>query len=70
MGHAAFSRSGSNLKRTDPRQGQNPLKDRREADQNNKQLEKVCQARFPDEIVDGPKANCADHASNQNPDQD
>jgi hypothetical protein len=47
------------------RQGQ---KDRRQANQHHKQLEKICQASFASKFVDGPKANCTEDANNQNPD--
>jgi hypothetical protein len=55
---------------THSRQWQHPLKDRRQANQHHKKFEKICQASFVDEFVDGPKANCTDDANNQNPDQD
>jgi hypothetical protein len=46
------------------RQGQHPLKDRRQANQHHKQLEKIRQASFVDKLIDGPKANCTDDANN------
>ncbi len=49
------------------RQRQHPLKDRRQANQHHKQFEKIRQAGFADKFIDGPKANCADDANNQNP---
>jgi hypothetical protein len=58
------------LQPVDSRQRQHPLKDRRQADQHHKQFEKVCQASFPDKLINGSKTNCADDANNQNPDQD
>jgi len=52
------------------RQRQHALKDRRQANQDHKQLEKIRQAGFADKSIDGPKANRTDDANNQNPDQD
>ena len=57
------------LQSTNSRQRQHPLEDSRQADQHHQQLEKVGKPSIPDELVDGPEANCADHANNQNTDQ-
>ncbi len=50
-------------------QRQHPLQDGCQADQHHEQLEKVGKPSIPDKLVDGPEANCADHANNQNTDQ-
>jgi hypothetical protein len=57
------------LKPTDSHQRQHPLKDRPKTDQHHEQFEKICQTTVINELFDGPKANCADNANNQNPDQ-
>jgi hypothetical protein len=57
------------LQPADSRQRQHPLQDGRQADQHHEQLEKVGKPSIPDKLVDGPEANCADHANNQNTDQ-
>lgn len=58
------------LQPVNPSQRQYPLKDRRQADQNHKQFEKVCEASFIDKLVNGPKTNCTYDANNQDTDQD
>ena len=57
------------LQSTNSRQRQNPLKDSRETDQHHEQLEKICKSSIADKLVDGPEANRADDANNQNTDQ-
>jgi hypothetical protein len=57
------------LQPIDPGQRQQPLQDRRQADQHHKQFEKVCQARLVDELVDGSETDGAHDANDQNPDQ-
>src|SRR5262249_31601337 len=51
------------------RQWQDPLEDRRQADQHHEQFEKACQTAILDELIDGPKANRTDDANNQDSDQ-
>jgi hypothetical protein len=53
---------------TDSRQRQNPLKNGPQADQHHEQFEKIGQPAISNELVDGPKADRADHDDNQNPD--
>jgi hypothetical protein len=52
------------------RQRQHTLKYCSQADQNHQKFEKDSQARFVDKSVDGPEANRADDADNQDPDYD
>lgn len=46
------------------RQRQNPLKNSPEADQHHKQFEKISQPAISNKLVDGPKADRADHDDN------
>jgi hypothetical protein len=44
------------------------MKDRRQADQNHEQFEKICQSAIINKLIDGPKTNRADDNDNQIPD--
>ena len=46
------------------RQRQNPLKNSPQADQHHKQFEKIGQPAISNKLVDGPKADRADHDDN------
>jgi hypothetical protein len=60
--------TATKLKPMDSQQWQHPLKDRPQTDQHHEQFEKISQATVIDELLDSPKANCADDANNQNSD--
>jgi hypothetical protein len=49
---------------TNSRQRQNPLKNGPQADQHHKQFEKIGQPAISNELIDGPKADRADHDDN------
>jgi hypothetical protein len=52
----------------DSQQGQDPLKDRPQAEQHHEQFEKISQTAIGDELLNGPEADCADDANHKNPD--
>ena len=51
----ALSRAEAALEPTNSRQRQDPLEDRRQADQHHEQFEKACQTAILDKLIDGPK---------------
>jgi hypothetical protein len=58
------------LKPIDSRQWQHPLKDRPQADQHHEQFKKIGQSTVSNELIDGPKADCANNDDDKDADQD